>query len=76
MCAICGRGKLNSPNLKYNIVCFNETKEEEEYRKKNEKDNFPGQPSNEVWFCEDHIREAVKLKDKTAKEALDLLRKK
>ncbi|MFH2105793.1 MAG: hypothetical protein ABII22_00910 [Candidatus Micrarchaeota archaeon] len=75
ICAICGRGIQDFPDLKYDTVCFKETKEDKKQRKRLERAGLTDQPSNEVWFCGEHMKEAVKLKNKTVKEALDLLRK-
>ncbi|MFH2106688.1 MAG: hypothetical protein ABII22_05475 [Candidatus Micrarchaeota archaeon] len=76
ICEVCGRRIHDFPNLTYYFVRFKETTEDKQERKKKEKGILPSwQPSNELCLCKDHVTEALKLKNKTAKEALVLLRK-
>jgi hypothetical protein len=69
-CHICGLENSDDPTNEFEIVYFKESKLDEKWYARQEKEGFEGHPPNAYWFCEKHTKKAKEFAHLTSKEAL------
>lgn len=74
-CSCCGREQSDFPSMKFEIVYFKRTPEDEDWYRRSEEEGWEGHPPNAYWFCSDHLELALKYESLNVKEAMSKIKK-